>query len=141
MYFPSKTDFWSTIIIRGVISFTLFLFGTVFITSKSLSGILGAGLFLLLFGLAFWVEFSTGYLLNAEELIVRCGPFRHKIDLGTIKKVRRTNDIAAAPALSVDRLAIHYGNGEYALISPTDAEKFICELQERCPNADIKYTL
>ena len=96
-------------------------------------------LFLVVFLIIFisWLWFKTGYTINDKELIAQAGPFRSKILLKAIRKVRRTRNPLSSPALSLDRLEIEYSDG-FILISPADAEAFLNILRERCPNVDIK---
>ena len=70
---------------------------------------------------------ATDYRIEGEELTVRSGPFRWRIEIGSIGSIRPTRSAVSAPALSLDRLRIEYG-GRAILVSPREKEQFIREL-------------
>ncbi|TLY78355.1 MAG: hypothetical protein E6K49_05935 [Gammaproteobacteria bacterium] len=78
-----------------------------------------------------WTLLGTSYMVDAESLDVRSGPFRWTIPLRDIRSVTRTRDPHSAPALSFDRLRIEYGDGRSLLVSPQDQDGFIRDLQRR----------
>lgn len=72
------------------------------------------------------------YGLSDEFLIVRFGVVRRRISLDSIDEVRRTRNPLAAPALSLDRLAVLTGGGSRSsLISPVEREEFLADLATR----------
>lgn len=82
-----------------------------------------------------WMWFGTGYRITTAELHVKAGPFRWRVPLSSIRRVRRTSSPLAAPALSLRRLEIVLENGDFVLVSPANREGFIALLRDRCPHA------
>jgi hypothetical protein len=78
-----------------------------------------------------WVFVSTKYNLTDEELLVRSGPFRWHIPLVSITSIDRTRNPLSGPALSLDRLAVSYGDGRCILISPRELDEFLAEIKTR----------
>jgi hypothetical protein len=74
---------------------------------------------------------STRYTLTESELRIVSGPFRWRIPLQEIRSVTPTRNPLSSPALSLDRLRIEYGNGNWIMVSPRDKERFLKELQTR----------
>ena len=75
--------------------------------------------------LPLWLLFSTTYVVEGERLVIRSGPFQWCVVLADIKAVRSTRSPMAAPALSLDRLELQYGNGRRILVSPRDRKGFL----------------
>ncbi|MDA3130287.1 hypothetical protein GJS40_09580 [Aliibacillus thermotolerans] len=103
------------------------------ITYKSISGYIIAALILTLL---LWIWFGTGYRVGREFLKVRYGPFKSKIKIKEIKRIRRTKNPFTAPALSVDRLEILFNKYDVINISPKSESKLIHSLLSI--NLDIK---
>lgn len=78
--------------------------------------------------------FGTYYVIEEDNLIVKCGPIRRNIPLKTITSVKKTNNPISSPALSLQRLEIHYGQYKTIYISPHDRDEFVEILQKKCPN-------
>lgn len=83
--------------------------------------------------LPIWLLAATDYVLEADELRIRSGPFRWRIRLEEIQSVQPSRNPLSSPALSLDRLRITYGPGKYILISPEDKTGFLRELEKRRP--------
>ncbi len=79
------------------------------------------------------VVWRTEYQIGAETLLVRCGPFRWRIPLQEITAVRAGRTVRSGPAMSFERLEIHYGRGRLLVISPADRADFIELLCSRVP--------
>lgn len=133
LYFPSKKDLWLGIVVWGAALLPL----AIYIFEPTTSMPLFLGVLLMIF--IGWIWFKTGYTFNDKELVAREGPFRWKINLENINRVRRTRNPLSSPALSLDRLEIEYSNGKFILISPADKETFLNTLKERCPRVDIRH--
>lgn len=73
--------------------------------------------------------FRTVYVVNDSKLRVWVGviPYGNK-EIGQIKSVHRTSSLISSPALSIDRLAITFVNGDRLIISPKDREEFVAAL-------------
>lgn len=79
---------------------------------------------------------NTKYTIDGDELLVRSGPMRWRIDIRSITRLERTGDPTSGPALSLDRVRIEYaknGKPKAILVSPADKEGFIAALRERNP--------
>jgi hypothetical protein len=70
------------------------------------------------------------YGITDTEIVVRHGLVRQRIPLADITEVRPTSNPLSAPALSLDRLRIQFGEGFFksAMISPRDKGRFLDEL-------------
>ena len=71
-----------------------------------------------------WMLFTTDYTVYQDELKIRCGPFRIRINRNDISSIKPSNIMMSGPALSMDRLAIFYGDGRTLLVSPEDKAGF-----------------
>jgi hypothetical protein len=79
---------------------------------------------IIVFGLPVWLLFSTYYVVEANTLKIRSGPFGWSILISEIKSVRPSRSVLSSPALSLNRLEIQYGRGQSILVSPEDIEGF-----------------
>lgn len=82
------------------------------------------------FGFVLYTYMTTYYTINGNDLIIKCGfnaPMTIKID--TIKKIVEAYNLSNAPALSLDRLSIYYGESGFEMISPKDKVSFINDLK------------
>lgn len=131
MYFPSKKDLWLNLLIWLTLLIPLILV----LIDFEWSGLLIVSAVLMFWS---WLWFYTGYTITDSELRIKSGPFRWKIPLEAIRKVRRTRNPLSSPALSLDRLKIEDSKGGFVLISPDNMDSFLDVLSERCPQADIK---
>ncbi len=75
-----------------------------------------------------WVGLATYYEIDRTELKVVSGPIRWHIPLGDITAVEKTRSPLSAPALSLDRLRIRYGDNRSIVVSPRDKAKFVRRL-------------
>lgn len=89
------------------------------------------GIALIGIGLPLWILLGTYYRFEADELIVRCGPFRWRIALSEITEVLPTSNPVSSPALSLDHLKIVFGRGRTLLVSPRYKEEFRDEIERR----------
>ena len=74
-----------------------------------------------------------GERITDEVIVVRHGLIRQRIKLADITEVRPTRSPLSAPALSLDRIAIRFGEGMFksAMLSPADQSGFLAELAQR----------
>ncbi|PZN13402.1 MAG: hypothetical protein DIU69_00530 [Bacillota bacterium] len=127
-YFPSERDYWLGLLVWAPP--LLFLYEAITDGPRPAVAIaLGISL------LIAWLWFGTGYRITAAELHVKAGPFRWRVPLSSIRRVRPTNSPLSAPALSLRRLEIALEHGQSILVSPTNRESFIALLRDRCPHA------
>jgi uncharacterized membrane protein YdbT with pleckstrin-like domain len=101
---------WWVFAVAPVVLFIVYLFRNTFYTIKDST-----------------LEVKSGFLVNLS------------IEVNSITKIKETNNILSAPALSLDRLEVSYGTGNKVLISPEEKSKFIEHL--RSLNPDIKVLL
>lgn len=128
LYFPTKKDIWFYLIIWGLVIFMMLFYifggkpvGWQLITYNSIPGYI---ISVLILTLLLWIWFGTSYKIEREFLKLKYGPFKSKIKIDEITKIRRTKSILTAPSLSVDRLAIHYSNYAVINISPKNESEF-----------------
>lgn len=135
MYFPSKKDVWLFLLLWGTI---LVCTVSIFTTKDLLATFILLPIDILLI----WFWFTTGYCIKEEQLIVTFGPFKSKIDIKEIRKMRRTKNPLSAPALSMDRIEISYGKFfDIALVSPKDKRVFVAKLLEINPIIELDESL
>jgi len=125
MVFPSKVDRWLLVVLAIALGFT----ATAGLRGLGVGGPAGSlaalGLLVIGCGLPLWMFFSTRYVIDAETLTVRCGPFRWQIPLADITAVEPTRNPLSSPALSLDRLAIRYADDRRLMVSPADKRGFL----------------
>ncbi|MET4575141.1 PH domain-containing protein [Ottowia thiooxydans] len=130
--FRSKVDLWLAALL--VIS-ALAVLGSVALAWPVATGLVGKLVLLALLvpGVAFplWLLLSTAYRLDETELMIQSGPLRWRIPVQSIRVVEPSRSWISAPALSLDRLRIHYGRAGQTLVSPKQKQAFIQALQQR----------
>lgn len=124
MLFKSAVDWWYYLLIIVIAIVLLVIMGPA-IRSGQLSILPALGILLLPLGLPIWLLFSTDYRVSGETLHIRTGPFSWKIPLAEIHSVEPSRSPLSSPALSLDRIEIHYGKSKQILISPADREGFL----------------
>jgi len=100
------------------------------------------GIFLLVYGLFLYLNFSTEYTITETGILkVKCGFLYHKrFDINKIKSVARTGNLISSPAPSLDRIELTYGKFEVIVISPKDENGFARELTKVNPKIVNKLT-
>jgi hypothetical protein len=75
--------------------------------------------------------FGTHYRIQGHVLEIRCAfIIRIDVDILRITSVSKTRNPVSAPALSLDRIEIVYGNGlRYVIVSPKDKVGFVQSLK------------
>lgn len=131
VYFPSRRSLSLTV-----------LFGVILLLLLAQTGFTGRLLpvlvFLLVALLACWLNANTGYTVSNTQLLIRSLFLRRKVDLASLRKVCRSNNPLASPALSLKRLEITTVDGDLIIISPVEEDLFLRILKERSPNLIIK---
>ena len=77
--------------------------------------------------LLLWWPFNTRYQISAEQLNIRSMFVRWQIPLQNIQRISSSQDLSAAPALSIKRLKIEYlqdGKTKFVMVSPKDQRAF-----------------
>ena len=126
--FPSRVD---PLIAAIVIIPTVVAFGDVLRRSLSAGDLINIqlGVASAALVLVAWIFLGTRYVVTATELRILSGPARWRVRLDSIVRVRPTDSILAAPALSMRRYVIEQANGARLIISPRDLESFLLALQ------------
>lgn len=77
--------------------------------------------------LILWWPFNTRYQITKTHLNIRSMFVRWRIPLVEIQRVSPSQDLSAAPALSIKRLKIEYvqeGKAKFVMVSPKDQQAF-----------------
>ncbi|MFC7321507.1 PH domain-containing protein [Halobacillus campisalis] len=126
----------------GIILFILTMYiiggepeGWQLIRYNSIPGYIVSGLII---GLLLWIWFRTGYTIEKGKVHISYGPFRKSISIEKIKKLGKTRNPFTAPALSIDRLDILYGDHQTIQVSPKHEAEFIRLLTEENPHTYIE---
>lgn len=131
MTFHSKVDGWLLVAVLASAAGCLAAGAAAMLTAPPGTASLIALLLLLVSAFPVWILGATYYVLTAEELLVRSGPFRWRIPVREIRAITPTRNPLSSPALSLDRLRIEYGSSKWIMISPRDREGFLRELDRR----------
>jgi hypothetical protein len=128
--FPSKRDLWIAIVLWG--GALALVYASVDVLGSPTPMAFKAVFLLICIPSAVllpWILYGTSYLLTEEVLLIRCGPFRHRVPLSAIREVTPSRSPVSSPACSLDRLHIEYeGSRLGILISPLDKRSFLEEL-------------
>lgn len=83
---------------------------------------------------------GTKYIINNNTLYIKIGAIQiEKLDIHKLKKIEKTFNPLSAPALSLKRLKLSYGESfGYTLISPKEREQFINAILEINPYVEVK---
>lgn len=132
--YKSKKDTWLVMLMYGTVCAALA--GCVMLVTSEAPTDLFVVAVVLVAGviLPLWILRSTFYVLDDQRLAVRCGPFRWSIPLARIRSVKRSRSMLSGPALSLDRVQIHYGRFRLfgvVLISPEHRDRFLADLENR----------
>lgn len=128
--FRSKVDLWLVAVCVAVPIAVLEFFVEDSAVTDWSADLVAYGIVALVLLLFAWTYFTTRYRFTAEFLMIKSGPFSWTIPLHSITKVEPTHNPASSPALSLDRLAIHY-DGKTIMVSPSDKQGFMIELKKR----------
>ncbi len=79
-------------------------------------------------GLMLWLLNTTDYSVTNDALLIRCGPIKWHIKRSEIQEIKPGFSLLSSPALSMDRLVIHFGEGRTIMVSPEDKQGFISAL-------------
>ncbi|AIE59171.1 PH domain-containing protein [Bacillus methanolicus] len=139
MKFPSKKDWWLTIIIWGAMLFAIGsgVYALIFEESNLIDFVFVLIFTVMLPVFLLWMWLTTYYVLDESNLVIKYGPFKKIIPLNTIKSVKKSMNPLSSPALSLKRLEIVYSQNNMVLISPKDRDEFMKILSKHCPQAEI----
>jgi len=128
--FKSKIDIWLGLVIIISVLFCLAVtIGMAFIMDAAgmLFSIIVLALGVLL---PLWILFGTRYVVAEDSLDVKSGPFTWHIPISSICSVRKTRNPLSSPALSLDRLQIHYQSDKSLMVSPKDRQGFLAAIHQ-----------
>lgn len=134
--FPSKVDAWLGILLAALlllaigVAVSLQLSGS---TGDAIVGWISLAAVVALYAIVVW---PVRYDLGDDALVVRFGLMKTSVPYQSIRGVKPSRSIIAAPALSMDRLAIDTGRALPLLVSPADRAGFIDALASRVPNLE-----
>src|SRR5262249_24468829 len=129
-WYPSKIDWW----LVPVLCVAAVAVCVAFALAGSTPGLLvGVAEAVLVAGIYFGLVFPIRYGIDDTQLVVRFGICRQRIPLADIAEVCPTHNPLSAPALSLDRLHVQYGQGFFkaVLISPADHDRFLDDLARK----------
>lgn len=132
-WFPSKIDWW-LVPVLGVPPVAAVAACVASALAGSTPGLLvGAAVAVLVAGIYGGLVFPMRYGMDDTHLVVRFGVCRRRIPLADISEVRPTSNPLSAPALSLDRLRVQFGQGFFkaVLISPEDRNRFLDALAQK----------
>jgi hypothetical protein len=124
--FKSKVDTWIALVIVAVATMDIafifiFAMGADSPADKTAAILILIGVFLFLI----WLSLRTYYAVDKESVRVVSGPFHWKIPIADIQSVTPTRSLWSAPAMSLDRLRIVYGEKRRIVVSPADKQGFL----------------
>ena len=87
-----------------------------------------------------WVLLDTRYVIKNNLLLYRSGPFRGRIDIAKIKKIKRHSGmfvpVSMKPALDTNGFIISFNNDD-VFVSPKNSAVFLEEIQKVNPKVEI----
>ena len=129
-WYRSKVDWWLALVLCAPPLASIVVCAALALTGNFSEMAWGLGSALLVFGIYFGLVFPMRYGLDDAQLVVRYGVCRQRIPLADISEVYPTKNPLSAPALSLDRLHIQFGQGplKAVMISPADRDGFLDHL-------------
>jgi len=129
-WFRSKIDWWMWLILVALPVIQLRALAAALSDGDGeaiMSAAVACGIVAAIYGL---LVIPIRYGVSSDQLVIRFGTRRRYVDMAAIREVYPTRNPLAAPALSLDRLAIRTGDGlaGTSLISPLEREEFLSTL-------------
>ncbi|MDF1811753.1 MAG: PH domain-containing protein [Verrucomicrobiales bacterium] len=72
--------------------------------------------------------FPCYYAIEESDILIRSGIIRYRVPIDGVQSVTPTSNPLSAPAPSLKRVEIRMKDGKFHLVSPSDREGFIKEL-------------
>lgn len=95
----------------------------------------------LVIGIIIWVLLDTRYVIKSHFLLYRSGPFRGRINIQKIQKIRYYSGlnvpVTMKPALDTKGYIISNEELEDVYVSPKNSEEFISELLKINPKIEV----
>ncbi|WP_180106147.1 PH domain-containing protein [Acinetobacter sp. YH12085] len=125
--FRSKKDWWVVAFIVCMSGLLIQLLLTMQAKGTMQQYPLHTAVYILTVLLLWWPIFNTRYQISATELNIRSMFLHWQIPLQDIQRISASQDLSAAPALSIKRLKIEYlrdGKTKFVMVSPKDPQTF-----------------
>lgn len=125
--FRSKKDWWVVAFIVCMSGLLIQLLLTMQAKGTMQQYPLHTAVYILTVLLLWWPIFNTRYQISATELNIHSMFLRWQIPLQDIQRISASQDLSAAPALSIKRLKIEYiqdGQSKFVMVSPKDQQAF-----------------
>lgn len=139
--FPSSIHYLSGILLTVLPTFLISMSIFILFDDAAIENSIGSVIFLLVGLSLFWILFDTNYRIDATYLYYSSGPFRGKIPIQNIRKIKHQkglyNESFFKPALGYNGLYIYYNKFDDIYISPQDKEAFVNYLLTINPKIDI----
>jgi hypothetical protein len=91
--------------------------------------------------LIIWVLLDTRYVIKSNFLLYRSGPFRGRIDITKIQKIKRYSGlyvpVSMKPALDTKGFIITVNNIDDVFVSPKNSDIFLQEIQKINPKVEV----
>ena len=132
-WYRSKVDWWLVPLLCLPPLASLVVCVALVLAGQTAALPLGIAAVLFVLGIYFGLVFPMRYGLDDTQLVVRFGICRQRIPLADISEVKLTSNPLSAPALSLDRLRVQFGQGVFkaVMISPADRNLFLDELAQK----------
>jgi hypothetical protein len=95
----------------------------------------------LVIAIILWTLLDTRYVIKQHFLLYRSGPFRGRIDIEKIQKIKYFSGlyvpVTMKPALDTKGYIITYNNNEDVYVSPRNRDVFLSELLKINPEIEI----
>lgn len=88
-----------------------------------------------------WILLDTKYVLKQNQLYYYSGPFRGKIEIDKIRKIKNHSGwivpVTMKPGLDINGLIVYYNQFDDIYISPKEKKEFLEALLRINPNIEI----
>ncbi len=137
-YLSSKNNYTIAILWTIVICMLVLLY--IGMTKEHVT-ILPIVLLSLVIAMILWTLLDTRYVIKQHFLLYRSGPFRGRIDIEKIQKIKYFSGlyvpVTMKPALDTKGFIITYNNNEDVYVSPMNSDIFLSELLKINPKIEI----
>lgn len=137
-YLSSKNTYTIAILWAIVICMVVLLY--IGMTKEQVT-ILPVVLLSLVIAMILWTLLDTRYVIKQHFLLYRSGPFRGRIDIEKIQKIKYFSGlyvpVTMKPALDTKGFIITYNNNEDVYVSPMNSDIFLSELLKINPKIEI----
>ncbi|WP_053404220.1 PH domain-containing protein [Persicobacter sp. CCB-QB2] len=137
-----KAKIYHSAISWGLVIFLLFPLLGVMIADIYFQTWMASAIILLSLLFIFYLYQTTVYWLEEDTRVLRIKSgflINQRISIDEIYKIEASNSMLSAPAWSLNRIAIYFGNKQSVLISPKHQEAFLEDLKRL--NSEIKISV